>query len=70
MLIKALLNKVGRFKSFIYDSIVIMLVDGAEALVIDIKPRLNSGQPICPECGKWGTRYDRQPERLFEYLPI
>lgn len=64
MLIKTLLNKVERFKSFIYDSISVMLVDGMEALVVDIKPRLNS-QPICPECGKRGASYDRQPQRLF-----
>lgn len=69
MLIKTLLNKVERFKSFIYDSIGIMLVDGVEVLVVDIKPRLNS-QPICPECGKRSASYDRQPQRLFEYLPI
>jgi transposase len=69
MLIKTLLNKVERFKSFIYDSVSVMRVDGVEALVIDINPRLNS-QPICPECGKRGASYDRQPHRLFEYLPI
>jgi hypothetical protein len=45
MLIKTLLNKVERFKSFIYGSIQVELVDGVEAVVIDIKPRRdgNSG---------------------------
>lgn len=69
MLIKTLLNKVERFKSFVYGTTRVMLVGGTEALVIDIKPRLNSW-PICPECGKRRTVYDRQPERFFEYLPI
>jgi len=69
MLIKTLLNKVERFKSFIYGTASIMLVDGGEALVIDIEPRRNS-QPICPECHKRRSAYDRQPSRLFEYLPI
>jgi transposase len=46
-----------------------MLVCGVEALVIDIEPRRNS-RPICPECGKRCTVYDRQPQRLFEYLPV
>jgi len=46
-----------------------MYIDGVEALVIDIKPRLNS-KPACPKCGKRGASYDRQPQRLFEYLPI
>ncbi len=69
MLIKTLLNKVERFKSFVYVSVIVTLVGGTEALVIDIEPRRNS-RPICPECGKRRTVYDRQPQRLFEYLPV
>ncbi len=69
MLIKTLLNKVERFKSFVYGSVCVMLVGSTEALVIDIEPRRNS-RPICPECGKRRTVYDRQPQRLFEYLPV
>lgn len=69
MLIKTLLNKVQRFKSFVYGSAQVILVGGTEALVIDIEPRRNS-RPICPECRKAGTVYDRQPQRLFEYCPI
>ena len=69
MLIKTLLNKVERFKSFVYGSVCVMLVGGTEALVIDIKPRRNS-RPICPECCKPGTVYDHQPQRLYEYLPV
>ena len=40
-----------------------------EALVIDIEPRSNS-RPLCPVCSKRCSVYDRQPKRLFEYLPI
>ena len=69
MLIKTLLNKVIRFKSFVYGSTCFMLVGDTDALVIDIEPRRNS-RPICPECHKRCTVYDRQPQRLFEYLPI
>jgi transposase len=69
MLIKTLLNKVERFKSFIYGNSRIMSVDGDDALVIDIKPRKGS-KPECPECGKRGKAYDTQPARLFEYVPI
>ena len=39
-MIKTLLNKVERFKSFVY----VMLIGGTEALVIDIEPRRNSWQ--------------------------
>jgi len=69
MLIKTLLNKVERFKSFVYDSVCVMLIGGTEALVIDMVPRRNS-RPRCPECNKRCTVYDRQPQRLFEYLPV
>jgi len=69
MLIKTLLNKVERFKSFVYGSIRVMIVDGQDALVIDIDPRRNSW-PVCPECGKRRKAYDRQQQRLFEYLPV
>jgi len=48
MLIKTLLNKVERFKSFVYGSARVMLIGGTEALVIDIEPRRNS-RPICPK---------------------
>lgn len=63
MLIKTLLNNVVRFKSFVYDPIIVMLVEGVEASVIDIKPHINS-QSICLECGKRGTSYDRQPPTI------
>ena len=69
MLIKTLLNKTERFKSFVYVSVCFMLIADMEALVVDIEPRRNS-RPLCPECGKRCTVYDRQPQRLYEYLPI
>lgn len=69
MLIKTLLNKVERFKSFIYGESRLGTVSGVDALIIDIKPRRNS-RPICPECGKRGRTHDKQRARLFEYVPI
>lgn len=69
MLIKTVLNKVERFKSFIYGDCRLTTVDGIDALIIDIKPRRNS-KPECPECGRRGKTYDTQAARLFEYVPI
>jgi transposase len=69
MLIKTLLNKIERFKSFVYTTTKIVLIEGVEALIVDIVPRRNS-LPICPECNKHRKMYDRQPPRLFEYIPI
>ena len=56
MLIKTLLNKLERFKSFVYKAIQVEVVGGEEAMVIDITPRSNS-RPLCPECGLIGA-YD------------
>jgi len=58
-----------RFKSFVYGSMSIMLIADMEALVIDIEPRRNS-RPLALSAAKRCTVYDRQPQRLFEYLPI
>ena len=69
MLIKTLLNKVERFKSFIYGEGSFQAVKDSEALIIDIKPRRNS-KPECPECGERCKTYDTQRVRLFEYVPI
>jgi len=69
MLIKTLLNKVERFKSFIYGDVRFKTVKGSEALVIDIKARRNS-KPACPECGKRGKVHGLQKLRLYEYVPV
>jgi len=69
MLIKTLLNKVERFKSFIYGDCRLATIGGFDSLIIDIKPRRNS-KPECPECGKRCKTYDTQRFRLFEYVPI
>lgn len=69
MLIKTILNKVERFKSFIYGDCRMATIGGFEALIIDLKPRRNS-KPECPECGKRCKTYDTQRFRLFEYVPI
>jgi transposase len=69
MLIKTLLNKVERFKSFIYGDSRLAVIGGADALIIDIKARRNS-KPECPVCGRRGKTHSTQPKRLFEYVPI
>gem|GEM_PF-3510519 len=59
VLIKTLLNKTERFKSFVYVSVCFMLIADMEALVVAIEPQRNS-RPLCPECGKCCTVYDLQ----------
>lgn len=69
MLIKTLLNKIEHFKSFVYGNSRLTVIDGVDALIIEIKARRNS-KPECPECGKRGKTHSKQPVRLFEYVPI
>ena len=51
MLIKTVLNRLERFKSFVFGSVTFQVVNGSEALVVEIRSRANS-RPECPECGK------------------
>ena len=69
MLIKTILNKVEKFKSFVYRKITMETIAGTDALVVEVNPRGNS-KGICPQCGKRRSTYDRQSVRLFEYVPL
>jgi len=69
MLVKTVLNRVEHFKSFVFIAVSFQLVNGSEALVVEINARANS-RPECPECGRRGRKYDTMPVRLFEYVPI
>ena len=67
---KTLLNKVHRFKSFVYRS-VRMSHEGDKARIIaEIIPRANA-KPRCSGCGKPRPGYDRMARpREFEFIPI
>lgn len=69
MLIKTLLNKVEKNKSFVYDNEHFEAVEGQEALVVDMRSRANA-DPECPECGRRFGTYDTQKPRLYEYVPL
>lgn len=69
MLIKTILNKIEKFKSFIYGKITLEWINGTEALIVEVKARQNT-KGICPKCGKRKPTYDTQPVRLFEYVPV
>jgi transposase len=70
MLLKTLLNKVERFKSFVFGQVQLTWVNRQEALIIEIEPRRN-GRPVCSRCGKSAPGYDREKKpRLFEYVPL
>lgn len=69
MLIKTILNKIEKFKSFIYGKITLEEMNGSDVLIVEVKPRQNA-KGTCPQCGKRRSTYDTQPMRLFEYVPL
>jgi transposase len=69
MRIQTILNRVEKFKSFVYGAA--LLEEGADgpALVVQVRPRKN-GRPYCSGCGRPGPAYDRLEERRFEFVPV
>ncbi len=69
MQLKTILNRVQKFKSFVYGSPRwVNALDGVE-IEIDIQPRKGS-RPVCSGCGGRGPAYDHLPERRFEFIPL
>ena len=69
MQIKTILNRVQKFKSFVYGTV--HWVEGASVptLEVEIQPRLNS-RPVCSSCGRKRPGYDTLPARRFEFIPM
>ncbi len=69
MLLKTILNRVEKFKSFVYKKVE--LIDNADGVRIDvhIEPRRN-GRPVCSGCKEIGPCYDHLPSRRFQYVPL
>lgn len=65
MQIKAILNRVQKFKSFVYGIVHLIAGTTIPTLEVAIKPRSN-GRPICSGCGQKRPDYDRSPERTKE----
>jgi len=69
MLVKTILNKIEKFKSFVYGTTYWEERAGEKSLVIELHSRKNS-QGECCICGKWCSTYDTQPFRYYEYVPL
>jgi len=66
MLIKTILNKIEKFKSFVYKR---CWFKTNEQLIIEVEARKNS-HGECVYCGRCCPTYDRQPTRDYEYVPL
>lgn len=69
MQVKTLLNRVQKFKSFVYENIWLAEENGKLRMYARIVPRANS-RPICSGCNKRRPGYDALKERRFEFIPI
>jgi len=69
MRLQTILNRVEKFKSFVYGKAKLEEQDGGPALVIQVLPRKDS-RPYCSGCLKRGRAYDRLEERRFEFVPL
>jgi transposase len=69
MQLKTILNRVQKFKSFVYGNVSLLESGDKLALLVAVSARANS-QPICSGCRCPGPCYDTLEPRSFEFIPI
>lgn len=69
MLVKTILNKIEKYKSFIYTYVKFFDEEPIKRIEIGLEPRKNS-QGICSGCGEKNSCYDHLDTRRFEYIPL
>ena len=69
MQLKTILNRLQKFKSFVYAAVRWGGTEESPHIEILMEARRNS-RPTCSKCGKPRPGYDRQPTRRFEFVPL
>jgi hypothetical protein len=69
MQVKTVLNRVQKFKSFVYDKVAFAGDDDHPVIEVTVVPRANS-RPVCSGCRRRRPGYDRLTERRFEFVPL
>lgn len=69
MHMKTILNRVQKFKSFVYGSISWVEDTKEPTIEAQLLPRAN-GKAVCSGCGRRRAGYDKLPERRFEFIPM
>lgn len=69
MQLKTILNRVQKFKSFVYESMKWSESAGELVLLIEIVARAHSSA-VCSGCGRRRPGYDTLESRQFEFVPL
>lgn len=69
MHIRTILNRVQKFKSFVYGTIRWVEEAKGPTIEAELLPRAN-GKVLCSGCGRRRAGYDQLPERRFEFIPM
>jgi hypothetical protein len=69
MHIRTILNRVQKFKGFVYGSERLIEADNRSILEIPIRARRGS-RAVCSGCGRKAPGYGILPERRFEFIPF
>jgi len=69
MLLQTILNKIQKFKGYVYGKVRESRWGDDQTLEIEIHSRKGS-RGICSACGKAGPSYDRGDLRRFEFIPM
>ncbi len=69
MQLKTILNRVEKYRSFVYGDAKFVESPRGPALEFPIRPRAN-GKPLCSGCDRPGPGYDTLPVRRFEFVPL
>lgn len=69
MQLKTILNRVQKFKGFVYKSIHWAVEGVNPSLDVEVVARSNS-RGRCKMCGKPAPGYDTQPQRRYEFIPF
>jgi len=69
MQLKTILNRVQKFKSFVYGTVRWAEHTSSPALEVEVVERAN-GRALCSGCRRAAPGYDRLPVRRFEFVPL
>jgi transposase len=69
MQVKTILNRVEKYKSFVYGEVKLLDDEWRLRLEVQLEARAN-GRPLCSGCERPAPGYDRLRERRFEFVPL